>query len=427
MSGSQLSFRYLRTAGGLGLGIASVGVAGYVFVVVAVRALPTQQAQSVTTFYMIVNILATGVFLGVEHVVCRWERQRREGRSSTSVCKLALRIAGLVAAISVLLLAAAPSLIRTLFFGDSGLWLACLVGLLFAAGMHAIRGLLSGSGKLWGYCAMLFAEGTTRLLGCVLLIVIETGAAWYGWAFVAGSGMSAMTGLYWLLRRDSTAVVSARVRDAGENDRVLTVVVSCLSTQLLLNLPAVVVSAANSQDASWFAYAVLLSRIPMFLFSPVPSILVASFVSAASISQVAVGARLRAALSVTWLLGALGALGCALGGPWSLSVFLGREDLVSPLVLGLLGIGAALVMVAQVFQSAVVAMGRSAIAVFAWLGGVVVLAGSLALPLDPVVRAVIGQLVGPLLVVLVMSSLVREVVKENSCIKGMPQVSGANT
>ncbi|MEU4746413.1 hypothetical protein AB0G02_38960, partial [Actinosynnema sp. NPDC023658] len=105
-----------------------------------------------------------------------------------------------------------------------------------------------------------------------------------------------------------------------------------------------------------------------------------------------------------WVLvvGVVGAVGSAVLGPWAVRVFFGAEEGLSSGLMGALGVGTILLMVAQVLQPALIALGARSAITGSWVVGTVVLLAVLVLPGSPVVVATAAQLAGPSLVVVGM-------------------------
>jgi O-antigen/teichoic acid export membrane protein len=94
-------------------------------------------------------------------------------------------------------------------------------------------------------------------------------------------------------------------------------------------------------------------------------------------------------------------------------VLFGARTHLSGVLLGLLGVSTVLLMIAQVLQPALVALGMHRGISRSWLVGTIVLGGMLVLPGDPLRAAVIGQLTGPALVVIGMILSLRGVLRSS--------------
>ncbi len=178
---------------------------------------------------------------------------------------------------------------------------------------------------------------------------------------------------------------------------------STLLSQFVANVAPIVVNArlvSDTATAAAFTSAFILVRIPFFLFAPVQAMLLPTLTAAATTGRLSVFRRtLRLILTAIAVVGVPGAIASLLIGPLAVQVLFGAHVRLSGPMLGLLGVGTIGLMVAQVLQPALVALGRHRSVTFSWLVGSVVLTGLLFLPGDPVHAAVIAQLAGSALVV----------------------------
>jgi O-antigen/teichoic acid export membrane protein len=191
---------------------------------------------------------------------------------------------------------------------------------------------------------------------------------------------------------------------------------STLLAQLVANLAPVVVSArlvTDTATAAAFASAFVLVRIPLFVFAPVQAMLLPSLTAAATRRELAqVRRTLRPILAAVAAVGILGVLVSFTLGPWAVHAFFGAHVRLSGLVLGALGIGTLALMVAQVLQPSLVALGRHGSATASWLLGSAVLIGLLVLPGDPLRAAVVAQLAGSAVVVAGMGTSLSVALRE---------------
>ncbi|MGH3910375.1 MAG: hypothetical protein ACRDRM_06050, partial [Pseudonocardiaceae bacterium] len=97
---------------------------------------------------------------------------------------------------------------------------------------------------------------------------------------------------------------------------------------------------------------------------------------------------------------------------------------LSALVAGLLGVSTALMMIAQVLQPALVALGQHRSATTAWLLGTAVFGGLLFAPTSPLFAAVTAQLAGPAIVLMVMAFTLRTAL-HRTALNSHPPPTGA--
>lgn len=387
----------------MGAGLAVVGVAGYAFLALSGHTLGTGDAAAVASLYLLVNIIGPGVFTALEQETSRAvSAGLAVGASVAPVRRRALLAgAGLLAVVVLVLLAASPVLVAKAFGGRWALFGALVLGSATAAAVYLVRGLLGGRRRFGGYAATLAVEGFARLLPCVVLALAGTpGAGAFGLLFAAGSAFGVLAGLPALRGNpaDGDPVPApAMVRP------IAVLVGSTVLSQLVANLAPVVVSGRLTTDtatAAAFASAFVLVRVPLLMFAPVQAMLLPTLTSAATRGDLGTVRRaLRLILTAVAVVGLLGTLLSFVLGPWAVRVLFGAHVTLPSSVLGVLGLGTCVLLVAQVLQPALVALGLHRAATLSWLLGSAVLTGLLFLPGDPLDAAVLAQIAGSVLVV----------------------------
>jgi O-antigen/teichoic acid export membrane protein len=288
--------------------------------------------------------------------------------------------------------------------------------------VYLARGVLGGSQRFAGYSATLAFEGAARLLPCVAVAVSGAPhATAYALLFAAGSAIGAVAGVPWLRGLDRAAVAgsAAPVGSLGRMaSATLVLAGSTLLSQLVANLAPIVVSGRLTGDtatAAAFTSAFILVRIPFFLFAPVQAMLLPTLTAAATTGRFADFRRaLRLILTAIAAVGIPGAIASLLVGPWAVQVLFGAHVRLSGPLLGLLGIGTIALMLAQVLQPALVALGRHRAVTTSWLLGSVVLTALLFLPGNPVHAAAAAQLIGSAVVVAGMAWAVASELRSRS-------------
>jgi O-antigen/teichoic acid export membrane protein len=398
----------------MGGGLALVGAAGYGFVALAGHTLPPAEAAAVASLYLMVNIIGPGLFSALEQETSRSvSAELAAGHGVGHVTRNAWLLAGaLLAAVLVVLVAISPVLTDTALAGQWGLFVAVLLSVATSAAVYVVRGLVGGRQRFTGYAATLAAEGLARILPCIVIAVSGVpDAVGYALVFAAGSGIGALAGLPWLRRPAEKPVDAAEpseppgtVRQMGR--RLSFLVGGTVLMLVVMNVAPIVVTPRLADDAATaaaFASAFVLARIPLFLFAPVQAMLLPALTRAATRGELGgVRSKLRLILLAVGAIGIPGVLASFTVGPWAVQVLFGADVRLSGVVVGLLGVSTIGLMVAQVLQPGLIALGRHKLVTVAWLSGTVVLVALLALPGDPIRAGVIAQLAGSALVVTVM-------------------------
>lgn len=414
----------------LGGGLALVGAAGYAFVALTGHTLPPADAAAAASVYLMVNIIGPGLFSALEQETSRSvSAEIAAGREPGRVTRNAtLLAAAALAGVIVLLLAVSPVLTGKALGGRWGLFAAVLLSVVTSAAVYVVRGLVGGRQRFTGYAATLGAEGVARILPCVVLAM--AGAAdvvAYAIAFAAGSAFGALAGLPWLrtpavsrpladgpdavhalgITDRSAAEAAVAAPGVGRMARGLSFLAGGTLLMLLVaNLAPIVVTsrlAGDAATAAAFASAFVLARVPLFLFAPVQAVLLPALTRSAIRGELdRVRATLRRILLAVAAIGIPGVVASFLVGPWAVQVLFGADVRLSGAVVGLLGVSTVGLMVGQVLQPGLVALGRHQVVTIAWGAGAVVLVTILALPGGALRAGVTGQLGGAAVVVVIM-------------------------
>ncbi|TDC88296.1 hypothetical protein E1161_23940 [Saccharopolyspora aridisoli] len=400
----------------LAVGTVLVGAAGYAFVALAGHLFVPSEAAAVSALYMVVNILGPGVFLALEQEASRRTAHAVAlGRSlRESLVRTSIRGTGLLAAGLLALVACAPLLVEDALAGHSGLLAVAAANTALTAMMSLVRGVLAGLDDAGGYAASLGAEGIGRLLLVGSAWVAgPVPVTWYAATFAAGTGCSALIGGLFVVRR-RRAMVRPSLGDAAVNagsrpemsGGLPSLAVATLLSYVIANLSVVIVTTRlhDAALAAAFAAGLLLTRMPMFVFSPVQAFLLTALTDAqARAERRRFRAAVRKGMAVALAFGAAGLLGVLGLGGWALRELFGTRVPLSTLTLVCLVGSTVLLMGAQVLHAALVARGRHREVAASWLAGAVVLVAVLASPAEPVAAAVAAQALAGLTVAVGMA------------------------
>ena len=401
----------------MGGGIALVGAAGYAFVALSGHTLSTSDAAAVASVYLIVNIIGPGLFFALEQETSRATSAHRAlgGGLAPIAARAAVVALSMLAAVLVLLIAISPALTERALSGQRALFAAVLLSVVTSAAVYLVRGLLGGTRRFVGYSATLIGEGLARLLPCVAIAASGMAdAAFYAFVFAAGSGIGALAGAWWLRRRvdradrDGAAVptghpaVAAHASVAAMGRAAATLLGGTLLMQLVANLAPIVVTSRLVHDtatAAAFAAGFVLVRIPLLLLAPVQAVVLPALASAAAQGRFSVvRTKLWSTVALAAAVGVPSAVLMWLLGPWAVPLLFGAQVRLPGTVCGLLGLGTLALLIAQVLQPGLVALGKHQLVTASWVLGSIALIALLALPVDPVGAATAAQLIGSVLV-----------------------------
>ncbi len=380
----------------VGLGLAVLGVTGYVVLGLASHSLAKADYSAFSVLWTIVFAVGPGLFFPLEQelsraVSARTERGEAPGRVVAKVAALA------AAFLAVLLGALAVSwdfVTTELFGGNAAVTLALVLNVGALALAHLSRGVLAGTGQFGRYGAQLGLDGLLRSALVVALVLGGAGSpASFGIAIAVAQVVAVLV----------TGLPAVRL-SAGPSVRWSTVssglgllLAATLFAQILVNVgPAIAqLLSTNPALAGELLSAAVLARIPVFVYASLQASLLPSLSRAVAAGDVdRFRGFLRRGLAAVVGLGLLGVAGCALLGPWLVRVFFDGVGLVGRADLALLAAGTAVYLVAMVLGQALVALGRTGSQALAWTVGFVVLAVVTVLPLDVLARVEFGYLLG---------------------------------
>jgi O-antigen/teichoic acid export membrane protein len=305
--------------------------------------------------------------------------------------------AGLAAITTLVMLATGPLLVSKLFAGHWAL-LACLViAFLGWACGHLTRGVLSGSGRFGPYGLLLAADGLLRVGAGVVLTVadVRSAAAW-GLAVALPPIFAvaiAARGQHGLLLDGPMAEWSEITPNMGW------LVAGSVFAAILVNggpLVAGVLKTKSQGDlVSHFTYAVIITRVPLFLFQAVQAALLpklAQLAARGALQEFRNGFRKLVVVVVA--VGALGVAGAFAVGTRAVKLFSPTATLSRRTVV-LLALASALYMLALAMAQALIALHGHAQVAVGWALGVVAFLGVAAVSGDDLLlRVELGLVAG---------------------------------
>lgn len=384
------------------VGLAVLGVTSYGFLVVAARRLDASEFAQLSVVWTALFTLGPGLFLPLEQSVAQ---RLGAGADPRQLLRRAAALAGgLLAALVLLALALAPFISRRLLDSDTALFWAMLLSNCALAPVHLSRGVLAGTGRFSSYGLQLAFDGAVRLLGAVVLAAAGVGSVTAYACVLIVSQLSAVA--------VSAAVAAKPVRRAlraipasalptswlSLASGLSWMLVAALAGQLLANGGTVVVKAfADPGDAvaGHFLTAVVLTRLPLFLFAALQASLLpglARRIAAGDVDGAAAG-MLRL-LAVLGLVGATASLILLVAGPQLDALVFGPQFRVARWPLVILSVGSALYILAAALGQALLALESAAEVALGWVAGTAAFGCALALPGSLEIRVSVAFLLG---------------------------------
>jgi O-antigen/teichoic acid export membrane protein len=269
--------------------------------------------------------------------------------------------------------AAAPVMTDRLFDGAVWLTIAFALSLTGYAAAHLVKGTLSGTQRFGGYARFTAAESSVRFLGCAALAAVGVTTVgpyglFVGLAPLLGVGF-ALIGERRLLEPGPPAPWSELWSALGA------LLAGSILSFGLVNLGPLAVKVlatdAEAAAASQFLVALVVARVPLYLFQAVQAALLPRLSELATLGDLD-GFRdgLGRLLLLLTGIGAIGAVGAGAIGPAVVETLFGSGFAIGARTLVLLSVASGLFMVATALGQANIALGGHAWSAFGWGVGV---------------------------------------------------------
>lgn len=356
-------------------------------------------------------LLGPGLFLPLEQEVSRALAERRTlNLGGAPLVRRAATIGiGLALGVLVIMIATSRLLVEHVFDDQLLLLVGLAIGVVAALAGHLTRGCLSGTSNFRAYGVYIGADGLIRFLLCIVIAVagVKT-AGWYGVAV----GLAGLLAVPVALRTQRPELEPGPEAAWREISRALGYLLAAsLCAYTLMNIGPVLVKVlatdAETKIAGRFLSAVVVARIPLFLFQAIQAALLPKLTGLASAGRLGdFRAGLRRLLSVVAVLAVLGTIVGYLLGPFVVRTMSGPEFDMTHRTMGLLAAGSGFYMMALALAQAVIALGGHRRQLVGWFSGVVALGATTLLASDDLYfRVELGLLVGSMVAFLVMGYL----------------------
>jgi O-antigen/teichoic acid export membrane protein len=261
------------------------------------------------------------------------------------------------------------------------------------------RGVFAGSRELWRYGLQLGVEGSFRLAGMLYLVVIGAhSVAAVGWLFGVAPWIALAASLAGRAAHLPGETVS-HVRGSRLVPALGLLLISSLAAQLLVNAGPVIIqllaTPAERARAGAFLAALVIVRIPVFLFTAVqPSFLPAMATHAAVDRKADFVALTRRVLTTCLALTVVSTVVAAALGPTVIRLVFGFRDGVGAVTFLAMGVSVGLYLAAMICAQALLGRGMHAWTMAGWLIGLAAMLAGTALPGTAVGKATAGFLLG---------------------------------
>ena len=405
----------------VGVGLVLAGLSAYGFTVVAARALGKTDYAPLSVLWAMVFLAGPGFFLPLEQEVSRALAARRAlGTGTGPVVRRAAMFGAVICALLLTVtLIASPLLVSQLFDHDWLLMVGLLLGMVGYCIELLARGTYSGLGRFRPYSVVIGGEGLVRFLICAGLAVGGvTYAGWYGLAL----GIAPLVAVLVSFRGQHDLVTDGPDAPWSELSSALgaLLVGSVLAMALVNGGPIAMKILAKKDEAdlvSRFFTAVIIARIPLFLFQAVQAALLPKLSALASAGRFdEFNKGFRRLVTVIGGAGLIAVVGATIVGPGAIKILYGNEYDLGHRTVGLLAAGSVLFMLAQAMAQAVIALGGHTRMALCWAVSVVTFVVVTAAGHDLYLRVEVGLLAGSAIACLGMAALVAQLVRSGASV-----------
>ena len=359
----------------VGVGLLVAGLASFAFLRVGKNALGGDEAFSpVLSLWFATFALAPGFFLPLEQELGRAISARRAlGQGARPVVrKVVLLGVGLAAIVVTVILAASPWITESYFGGDWVMLVALVIAFASYAPVHLARGIASGSGRFRAYAVVMGADGAVRVLLCIVLAIIGIKTVGpYGMAVA----VAPLAGFFYVYARGQLRTEDGPPASWHEvTPNLGWLLLGSVFAAGLVNagpVAANLMADGNEKElVTQFGYAVLLSRIPLFLFQAVQAALLPRLARLAARNEFDEFRNgFKKLMFVVLAVGMAGVAGSFFVGPFVIEKMYAVD--ISSRTLAMLALGSAAYMFALALAQAVIALNGHALVGVGWGLGMV--------------------------------------------------------
>ena len=354
----------------IGVGLLVAGVTIYIFFKIGQQALGQEKFKPLVSLWFVMFAIAPGFFSPIEQELSRAVAHRRALNQGVGpvVKKVALLCAAIVVFLVALILLLSPIINENLFEGNAIITVSLAIAIVTYGALYFTKGLSSGLGKFSAYGFIVGADGAIRVLACTALLLLGvTQLSAYSLIIV----ITPIIGVMIVLLAGQLKTESGPPATWSEiTENLVWLLGGSIFAAALVNAgPLTVDILGDSQDAirvTQFGNAVLLTRVPLFLFQAVQAALLPRLTRLAArgdLAEFKIGFRRLVVLVIG--VGVFGTIGAFLFGPFFLDLVYGGG--IDRRTLTLLALASAIYMMALAIAQAVIALRGHRLVALGWL------------------------------------------------------------
>ena len=354
----------------IGTGLLIGGVSIYVFFRLGQEALGQDGFKPIVSLWFVMFALVPGFFLPLEQEVSRAVAHRRAlGDGVRPVVHKVAPVAAAITIVLVLVVAIARNrLTSDLFEGSGVVTLALVMALVGYAPFHIARGICSGLGHFRVYSTMIALDGLLRVVACSVFLLLGLDRVGPYALMVAAVPVAIAAGVFGSGRLRTHAGTPASWGELAPNLGWL--LLGTLCSGALINAGPLTVDLLGEgtppEVVTRFGNAVLLARVPLFLFQAVSAAMLPRLTQLAALGD----ARefrdvLRRLFVLVGGVGIVGVGGAFVAGPWVLELV--YEGGIDRRTITLLAFASAVYMLAQACAQSVLSMSGHILVAGGWV------------------------------------------------------------
>lgn len=354
----------------IGAGLLIGGVSIYVFFRLGQEALGQDGFKPIVSLWFVMFALVPGFFLPLEQEVSRAVAHRRALGDGVQpvVRKVAPVALAITFALVVFVALARTRLTNDLFEGSAIVTLALIIALIGYAPFHIARGICSGMGHFRTYSAMIALDGLLRVIACAVFLGIGLDRVGPYAIMVALVPLAIAIAAFGSGHLRTTPGTPATWVELAPNLGWLLLGTLCAGA--LINAGPLTVDLLGDDTApelvTRFGNAVLLARVPLFLFQAVSAAMLPRLTQLAALGAAhEFRGVLRRLFFLVGGVGVIGVVGAFIAGPWVLELV--YDGGIDRRTITLLAFASAVYMFAQACAQSVLSMSGHVLVAFGWV------------------------------------------------------------